>query len=262
MRFASLLAVWLVGAALAGVSMPDATPEAAAIVKRSVSALQSDWDASPQFEYFERERGDDGVRTYHVLMICGTPYKRLVASNGASLNASDTSDEERKLAQERAKREAESSSERAERVNEYRHQRAEARQMLEEMPRAFLYQLVGTRRINGTEAYLLRSTPNPDYRPPTLATRILTVMRGEFWIDTRTFQWLKVTASALHSVSLGGFLIRINAGTRFELEQMPVGGGVWLPSHFSIASSSRLLLLFHHHLDEDHAYFNYRRLAR
>lgn len=47
-------------------------------------------------------------------------------------------------------------------------------------------------------------------------------MEGELWIDEATFQWVKVQARVIRPVSIEGFLARVEPGTRFELEKMPV----------------------------------------
>jgi hypothetical protein len=62
-------------------------------------------------------------------------------------------------------------------------------------------------------------------------------------------------------VSIAGFLARVQPGTRFELEKMPVANGIWLPKHFAMKSSARILFLFRHHSQEDETYFNYQNAA-
>ena len=90
---------------------------------------------------------------------------------------------------------------------------------------------------------------------------VLTAMRGEFWIDTITFQWVRASAVVLQPVSIDGFLARIQPGTEFEVEQMPMTGDVWLPKHFQIRSRSSILFFFHHHINEEDTYFDYRKIT-
>lgn len=259
MRFAAWLIVVL---AVTSRGADRQAPDGDTIIGRSMNAMNANWAASPQYAYSERARDEDGVRTYDVTMILGTPYKRLVASHGVPLSPDDQDEEAQKLAEERDRREAESAKDRTDRLEEYWSNRKQARHVLEEMPRAFRYRLVETRHTNGRDVYVLEATPRPGYEPPNTETRVLTAMRGEFWIDTKTLQWVKVTARALRAISIWGVLVRIEPGTAFELEQGPVGDGVWLPRHFQIRSQSRVLLLFHHRIDEDHTYYGYRRIAQ
>jgi hypothetical protein len=63
----------------------------------------------------------------------------------------------------------------------------------------------------------------------------------------------------VHPVSIEGFLARVDPGTRFELENVPVAENVWLPKHFAMQASAKILLLFNHNQQEDETYFNYRK---
>ena len=65
-------------------------------------------------------------------------------------------------------------------------------------------------------------------------------MQGEFWIDTITFQWVRASARVLRPVSIAGIFARVQPGTAFELEQMPMSDDVWLPRHFQIQSRSSI----------------------
>ena len=87
-------------------------------------------------------------------------------------------------------------------------------------------------------------------------------MQGEFWIDAASFHWVKATAWTVRAVSIAGILARIEPGTEFSVEQMPVEEGVWLPRRYQVRSHSRILGLFNHHIHEDHTYSNYRRIPR
>jgi hypothetical protein len=130
------------------------------------------------------------------------------------------------------------------------------------MPRAFDYTVATTRPVGSRTVYVLQATPRKGYNPPNVESRVLTAMRGEFWIDTITFQWVRASAVVLRPVSIDGFLARIQPGTEFEVEQMPMTGDVWLPKHFQIRSRSSILFFFHHHINEEDTYFGYRKITR
>jgi hypothetical protein len=129
------------------------------------------------------------------------------------------------------------------------------------MPHAFAYSISGTRRVGSRMVYLVRGTPRAGYDPPTAEGRVLTAMRIRLWIDTETLQWTKVVAQVAQPVSLFGFLARVQPGTLFELEEMPVSATVWLPKHFVIRSTSSILFMFRHRTYEEHTYFDYRRVS-
>jgi hypothetical protein len=83
-------------------------------------------------------------------------------------------------------------------------------------------------------------------------------MKGEMWIDRNTYEWVKVTAEVIRSVSIEGFLAEVEPGTRFEIEKTPVAPGIWQISHFSMQSKAKVL----HFIDKDSAeedwYYNFK----
>src|SRR5262249_54767990 len=103
----------------------------------------------------------------------------------------------------------------------------------------------------------LRASPREGYKPPNIDARVLTGMQAEFWIDTQTFQWVKVTGEVLRPVSLAGLLARVEPGTSFEMENIPVGDGIWQPKHIAIRSNSEVLFFFRHHWYQEETFFNY-----
>jgi hypothetical protein len=231
------------------------------IIRQSMIASARDWAASPQYDYFDRKRTSDGVRTSAVTMILGTPYERLISIDDRPLSAADAAKEGKELAEEVAKRNAESPRQRADRIAEYHKTREQAHQIIEEMPRAFVYAVASTKKARGRTVYVLRAKPRAGYDPPNAASKVLTGMEGEFWIDTATYQWVHASARVLTPVSIAGFLVKVQPGTRFELDQMPIENDVWLPSHYEIRSRSSILFLFRHRMYEEHTYFNYHRSA-
>jgi hypothetical protein len=247
----------IVGASAAFAASGQPSPEE--IIRQSMIASARDWAASPHYDYFDRTQTSDGVRTSAVTMILGTPYERLVSIDDRPLSAADASKEEKRLAREVAKRTAESPSQRADRVAEYHKTREQAHQIIEEMPRAFEYRVASTKHTRGRTVYVLHAKPRAGYDAPNAASKVLTGMEGEFWIDTATYQWVHASARVLTPVSIAGFLVKVQPGTRFELDQMPIEDDVWLPSHYEIRSRSSILFLFRHRMYEEHTYFNYQK---
>jgi hypothetical protein len=192
-------------------------------------------------------------------MILGSSYRRLVKDGDMLLSAAEQAKEDSKLRAEIAKRQAESPDERASRIVEYQKERERANRIIEELPRAFDYTVSMTRPVGSRSVYVLQATPRKSYNAPNVELGVLTAMRGEFWIDTITFQWVRASAVVMRPVSIDGFLARIQPGTEVELEQMPLSDGVWLPKHFQIRSRSSILFLLHHHINEDDTYFDYRK---
>jgi hypothetical protein len=229
------------------------------IIERSVRANNADWQQAPQYDYFETDRDDQGTKTYQVMMILGSPYQRLVAVNEKPLPAEMQQAEQRKLEQAIAARRKESPRQRGQRIAKYERDRKRDHLLMEQLTEAFDFRLQGTQKLGPHEVYLLQARPRADYQPPNSQAKVLTGMEGQLWIDTKTYQWVKVEAIVVRPVSIAGFIARVEPGTRFELENVPVAENVWLPKHFAMKASAKVLLMFNHNQQEDDTYFNYHK---
>jgi hypothetical protein len=230
------------------------------VVERSVQADAQDWNAAPDYDCFERDRQPGGgTKTYEVMMILGSPYSRLVAMDGAALPQWQQEQEQQKLAAVLTQRRNESLSEQSERIAKYDKDRQRDRLLIDQLTKAMDFTLVGEQELNGRQVYALKATPRSDYQPPTMEAEVLPGMEGELWIDEATFQWVKVQARVIRPVSIEGFLARVEPGTRFQLEKMPVAGNIWLPSHFSMKSQARVLFFFTRKSEEDETYYGYHK---
>jgi len=229
------------------------------IIQRSIQANSQDWTAGPTYSYFESDRQRDVTRTYEVLMILGSPYQRLVAVNGGPLAPEEQAKEQQKLGNVIAQRRGESKHARKKRIDKYENERKRDHMLMNEMSKAFNFKIVGEEKSGSFDVYVLQATPKPGYQPPNSETKVLTGMQGKLWIDKATFRWVKIEAEVLHPVSIAGFLARVEPGTRFELEKMPVAEGIWLPKHFAMKSRAKILFLFTSHKQVDEIYFDYRK---
>jgi hypothetical protein len=229
-----------------------------AIIQRSAAVYDKDWSASPDYDYFERDRTAEGTKTYDVRMILGSPYYRLVEVNGRPLSPPDRQREQQKLDDAVARRRSESQSQRARRLAQYEKDRKRDHLLIAQLTAAFDFKLRGEQTVEGHDTYAFQATPRPGYQPPNAEAEVLKGMVGQLWIEKQTCQWVKVEARVIHPVTIEGFLARVEPGTRFELENIPVVPGVWLAKHFSMASHSKILFLFAHRTQEDETYFGYR----
>lgn len=228
------------------------------IIQRSVEASNRDFAAEAQFNCTEENRNARGDKTYEDLMIDGSVYQRLVAVDGKTLPASQQTEEARKLQAEIEKRKKENPGQRQQRIAKYEAERKRDHALLDEMVKAFEFRLTGQEQLEGHKVYVLDAKPRPGYHAPSKETQALTGMNGKLWIDTQTFQWAKVEASVTRPVSIQGFLARVEPGTRFELQKMPIAPGVWFAKRFSMDSQAKVLMLFQRRKWEEDTYSNYR----
>jgi hypothetical protein len=245
-------------AAVAGLAQA-AQPDAKEIIHNSVLANQRDFEADPHYNFKERDRNQNGDKTYQVTMVDGSPYYRVIALNGKPLTSDQERQQSSKEAAEMQKRRVESQSDRQKRIQKYERDRQRDHAMMGQLTIAFNFTLVGQHTVKGRPVWVLRATPKPGYQPTNRDTQVLKGMQGELWIDQRTFQWVRVTAQVIEPVSIEGFLATVEPGTRFELEKAPVGdGAVWFPEHFSSRANAKILGVWNHREHEDNAFWDYQ----
>jgi hypothetical protein len=251
------VAVFLLGT---GSSEASQQEDASKIVERSVQVLKKDWAAEPHFNCSERDKDKNGIRTYEDIMLDGSQYQELVAVNDKPLDTHEQAEQQQKFQRTASERRSESAPQKHRRIAKYQADRKRENELVTELTRAFTFTVVGTDKLDGHDVYVLNAEPRKGYRPPNFETRVLTGMRGKLWVERNSYQWVKVEVEVVHPVSIGGFIARVEPGTRFELEQIPVSGDIWLPSHFAVRSRSKVVFLFNHQTDEDDTYFNYHPL--
>jgi hypothetical protein len=241
--------------------LPASAQDVTEIIQKSVEANNRDWKANPQFDNFETDRVGQGSKTYDVTFLFGSPYQRLIAVNGKELTEDQKAAEQKKFDQVLSQRKAESAEQRSRRIAKYEADRRRDHVMLEQLTTAFNFTLQGEQQLGPYSVYVLKATPRPGYRPPNRDSRVLPGMEGTLWIDKASFQWVKVEAHVIRSVEIEGFVAKVEPGTRFELETIPVEGDIWLPKHYMMTANAKLLGLISHHSQEEETYFNYHRPA-
>lgn len=237
-----------------------AAQDVQSIIQRSVQANEKDWQADPQYDHYETDQEDGNPpQTYEVRMILGSPYKRLVAVDGSELPPVQRAAEAHKMELEIAKRQGETPQQRQERIAKWQKDRKRDHLLMEQLTQAFDFKLLGQQKMGPYQVYTLKATPRPGYKPPNMQAQVLSGMEGKLWIDTTTFQWVKVQAKVIHPVSIEGFLATVEPGTHFQLEKAPVGDGVWEATHFSMKSQAKVLFFFSRRSQENDVYFGYRK---
>ncbi len=229
------------------------------IIKRSVEVNRRDWDLSPGYDFSQRVRDGEKTKTYEEIMLAGSRYERLVAVDDKPLSPADEAKERRRFEKAVGQRQHESPGERDHRVSQYQKEMDRDHALMGELTKALDFTLLGKETLGRHEVYVLKGTPRADYHPPNQYAKALTGMQGTLWIDAVNFHWVKAEAEVVRPVWLFGFAARIEPGTQFELEQVPITTGLWMPSHFTMQAKAKVLLLFTHYEQENVTYFSYHK---
>jgi hypothetical protein len=232
------------------------------LVQRSTEVTDKNWSVQAEYDWSETDMQRDGsTRRFEELMILGSRYERLVAIDGKPLSPTQAEEEQQKLDEAVARRRAESEADRKKRVEKEQRDMIRNHALLDQVPLAMDFSYVGEQEMDGHDVYVIRATPKPGYRPLSKETEVLKGMQGQLWIDKETLNWVKVEAQVMRPVWIVGFVARVEPGTRFELEMMPISGSFWLPKHYAMQARARILLLFSRESQDDQNYFAYHSAA-
>jgi hypothetical protein len=240
MRMVFLLAVAL---------CPVWAQDAAEIVRKSMERDQRNFEELKNYTFRARTEvreldKNGGVQhtdthTDEVMILAGRPYERRIAKNDKPLSPSDSAKEQRKLDRELEKRQRETASEKSRAEKE----RMEARKFLREFTEAYQFTKLGEDTVSGRKVWIIEANPNPKYKARSQQAKIFVRVRGKLWIDEANFQWARVEAQVLETISFGLFLVRLAPGASFTLEQTRVNDEVWLPSRIDVRADARLGLI-------------------
>lgn len=104
------------------------------------------------------------------------------------------------------------------------HDDHEAEEMLELLPRAFLWSRLSEKGDDVT----LHFKPNPDFRPPDLESKVFAAMEGDMCVNRQAMRIASIKGKLIQNVKIfGGVFGQLDAGGTFDVERRETGGGVW-----------------------------------
>lgn len=241
-----------------------AEEDAREIVRRTVSADKRNWQAARNYGFVERvdaRRMDSegrlksqDVTSYDVLLLAGTPYRRLAARNDHPIPPHDERKEQARLAKSIAERGKETASQRATRVAEYVNRPDWLREIWHELPDAFDFRLTGRETFDGKSLYVIEAAPRKEYHPRTRTAKVLAQLAGKLWVDPHDYRLVKAEVKVVETISVGLFLVRLAKGSRAAFEQTMVSNEVWLPRRVQVFASARVGLIKMLHIEQEIIY--------
>ena len=104
------------------------------------------------------------------------------------------------------------------------HDDKQATEMLELLPKAFLWTREGERGNN----IILHFKPDPNFDPPDFESKVFAAMEGEMDVDKQQLRIATIRGKLMQDVKIfGGLLGELDAGGTFDVERRETGGGVW-----------------------------------
>jgi hypothetical protein len=239
----------ILASATAGLCQTDARE----IVRRAVAADERNWKAARNYTFSERadlryldSQGrvkSQEIRIHDIMLLDGSPYRRLVARDDRSLPRGEEKKEQEKLARSIAERREETAAQRAQRLAEYDRRPEWQREAWRELPEAFDFRLAREEVWDGHSLYVIDATPRQGYQPRSRTAKVLAHLQGKLWVDRQDYHLLKAEVEVVDTITVGLFLVRVAKGSRAAFEQTLVNDEVWLPRHVRAFVSARLGLL-------------------
>lgn len=248
---------------------PAAPPPANEIVRRAMEHDVSNWEKETNYTFAQRveqrELNSDGSvkstksQTEDIIFLFGQPYAHLIKRNDQPLSDSEARKVEKKLNDTMDKRRQETPADRQKRLADFEKRHREEHSFLLEVPEAYDFRILGEETLNGRSAYVLMGEPRQAFRPKLNAARVLPKLRPKLWIGKEDYQWVKLEAEVIDTITWGGFLLRLHPGSRIELEQTLVNNEAWLPQHAHISFDARVALLKAIRLEVEAQFTDYKK---
>jgi len=154
--------------------------DAREMIRRAVAADERNWTVARHYTFSERvdlryldSEGhvkSQEVKRHDVMLLDGSPYRRLVARDDRPLPPADEKKEQDKLNRSIAERRQETAIQRAHRLAEYARRPEWQREAWRELPAAFDFRLAAEEVLEGHRVYVLEAAPHPGL-PVTVAYR-------------------------------------------------------------------------------------------
>jgi hypothetical protein len=77
-------------------------------------------------------------------------------------------------------------------------------------------------------------------------------------VDKEDFGWIKADGQVIQPFSIGFVLARVLPGSRITMEQVRVGGAIWVPKHVEIRAAAKIFFIKNLTIDNVLSYSDYR----
>jgi hypothetical protein len=241
------------------------------LVRRSIAQNQLDWlrmkDYTWRAHSVEKHLDSRGNvqstkrEAWETLMLDGQPYRRTLERDGKPLSPEEQRSEQRRLDRETRSLSAETPAGKKRRMDEAEKRRRREFAFLSEIPELFGLRFEGDSSVDGRAVWVVSGAPRPGAKTQSSDARMLLKVRGRMWIDKATFQWAKVEAETIDTISWGLFLARLNPGSKMIFEQTEVTPELWFPKRLRLTGSGRVGLIKRLARDEEIEWSNYRKFS-
>jgi len=189
---------------------------------------------------YRMERLEKGItKTYTVVDSTGGPMSLPICQGG-----SPVSQEARSADLSRLRRLIASQDEMAKKEAQSKEDDKKVEVVLRNLPDGLLFEYDG-----GDEQEIrLKFEPNPNFKPPSLETRVFKALAGTLVINRAEKRMVRLEGHLMHDVSFGwGVLGNLRQGGTFKVAQTELASGYWALTSLDVEMDGKVLLF--HNLD-------------
>jgi hypothetical protein len=219
--------------------------DAREIVKKSVELDQANWRRAPDYTWsvrrVERQGKTEKTEAWDTVILYGEPHRKFTVRNGKTLSAEELRKQQEQMDKGIAKLRDESPQQKQRRLAGEEKRRQKDREFLREIPEVYNLRIEREENIEGRPVWVISATPKQGYRPKRADAKDLLKIKGTLWIDKAEYQWVKIQAETIDTITWGLFIGRIHTGSKLLFEQTRVNDEIWLPKRSVISGSGRLI---------------------
>jgi hypothetical protein len=189
----------------------------------------------------------------------GETYKRLVAVDGAPIDARELEKNDAKHRKDLEDQEG-SPEARTRHARDVAEERQKEHDAIDEIFRVYEMRIVGREDLRGYQTIVGTLDPRPSYKPKTDDGQVMKRFRARVWINEADYQLVRVDLEAIDDVTYGwGILGRLHKGAKITYERKKVNDEVWLPARLRIIGTGRSVLFRTFALDSTTEWSEYRK---
>lgn len=232
----------------------DKSPDAQQFVREMVNCeIDAQKKDQSLWQYREIKDHDGKRETRDVVETRKGTLDRLIAVDGRPLGAAEQRKEDERL-QKLATHPADLQKQKKQTAEDAERER----RMLQMLPDAFRYQIVG---MEGDLIHL-KFVPNSSFRPTTHEATVFHHLAGDLWIDSHSKRLERIDGTLISDVKFGGGMLgHLNKGGTFEVRQQPVGNGVWEMASLNVQMNGKALFFHSITVHEKQECSNFRPVA-
>jgi hypothetical protein len=197
----------------------------------------------------------------------GGAILKIISENGVPISAERAAKQDKKIAEdvakyeaERQKREQKKKEEAEKNKGQEKKKEADDDVSVAVFLRACEFVSPRRERLHDREAVVFDFRPRAGFQPKTTAESIVTKLTGVVWIDPVDKEVIRLEAKLAQGYKVGGGLVAsIRPGSAFAFEQTRMADGVWLPRYAQINFAAKILLFKGIEANETHEFSDYRR---